>query len=218
MGGRTGTGGAKLGYRLQLVAEIEIRSSFGSYVCRPGPGFGATSLVHEPAFQPASAGKAADLPCCQYAGDLGVHLRLPRQVARLAWIRARRSRRSSGVPWPTDSSVRFRPSGSKTGGPGFGACTLRSASSSAFDTTTASMRAACQSCGGSASAAGPCFAPCGVRSHESVNVFHHFLSAVLLGTMVPLRIRDSSGIATEFQSPSSISLAHGRGHVHACHE
>eukprot|EP00741_Cyanophora_paradoxa_P023882 tig00000262_g23068.t1 len=98
------------------------------------------------------------------------------------------------------------------------ACTLRSASSSAFDTTTASMRAACQSCGGSASAAGPCFAPCGVRSHESVNVFHHFLSAVLLGTMVPLRIRDSSGIATEFQSPSSISLAHGRGHVHACHE
>eukprot|EP00741_Cyanophora_paradoxa_P014505 tig00020801_g13989.t1 len=50
------------------------------------------------------------------AGNSGVGLRLPRQVARLAWMRLSRSRRSSGVPSPTAS----RPSGSNTGGPGFG--------------------------------------------------------------------------------------------------
>eukprot|EP00741_Cyanophora_paradoxa_P023956 tig00021692_g23133.t1 len=202
MGGRTGTGGTKLGYRLQL-AEIEIRSSFGSY----------TFLVRHVALQLfycqdrcaacVDSGQAVEALLRRSLAD---RLQRPLQAV---WVEDRRTRLRGGHR----SHRRDQPGALQVE-----ACTLRSASSRAFDTTTASMRAACQSCGGSASAAGPCFAPCGVRSHESVNVFHHFLSAVLLGTMVPLRIRDSSGIATEFQSPSSISLAHGRGHVHACHE
>eukprot|EP00741_Cyanophora_paradoxa_P007928 tig00000133_g7668.t2 len=90
------------------------------------------------------------------------------------------------------------------------------------ETSTASMRAACQSASFGAAAA-PTDAPwpllpCGVRSHESIIVCHHFRSALWLWARAPFRMRELDGTGTEFQSPRSSSFALGRGHVHARHE
>eukprot|EP00741_Cyanophora_paradoxa_P004946 tig00000850_g4798.t1 len=60
--------------------------------------------------------------------------------------------------------------------------------------------------------------PCGVRSHESIIVCHHFRSALWLWARAPFRMRELDGTGTEFQSPRSSSFALGRGHVHARHE
>eukprot|EP00741_Cyanophora_paradoxa_P014075 tig00020734_g13587.t1 len=60
--------------------------------------------------------------------------------------------------------------------------------------------------------------PCGVRSHESIIVGHHFRSALWLWARAPFRMRELDGTGTEFQSPRSSSFALGRGHVHARHE
>eukprot|EP00741_Cyanophora_paradoxa_P004948 tig00000850_g4798.t3 len=93
------------------------------------------------------------------------------------------------------------------------------------ETSTASMRAACQSASfdGTGAAAAPTDAPwpllpCGVRSHESIIVCHHFRSALWLWARAPFRMRELDGTGTEFQSPRSSSFALGRGHVHARHE
>eukprot|EP00741_Cyanophora_paradoxa_P004588 tig00000101_g4453.t1 len=88
------------------------------------------------------------------------------------------------------------------------------------ETSTASMRAACQSASFGAAAA-PTDAPwpllpCG--SHESIIVCHHFRSALWLWARAPFRMRELDGTGTEFQSPRSSSFALGRGHVHARHE
>eukprot|EP00741_Cyanophora_paradoxa_P000908 tig00000448_g876.t1 len=116
------------------------------------------------------------------------------------WMRARRSRRSSRVPLPTASSL--RESGSKTGGPGpVGAFRPAASSEKSASTGKWSVGAASSSC--EPLAPRPVSSPLLGRSHVSIIVFHHFRSGVRLGTGAPFRTRDSSGTATEFQSPSS---------------
>eukprot|EP00741_Cyanophora_paradoxa_P004589 tig00000101_g4453.t2 len=91
------------------------------------------------------------------------------------------------------------------------------------ETSTASMRAACQSASFGRCRRRPdrrplALASVRVRSHESIIVCHHFRSALWLWARAPFRMRELDGTGTEFQSPRSSSFALGRGHVHARHE